>query len=542
MRSGPLLHSTLNTHTLSRPAAANTSAVHRRRVSEFRHTVLFTHKQELVVDSGFQFPPYLADLTMSDKITFSLSALIDKESKKVIFAEADNDLIDILLSFLTLPLGRILMVLNNRQNEKKAPVIGSLTTLYNGLLDSVHRHLKWDSKGDNSLAAEYKLKLRVGYTTPPGMNKIPKDVNKRPRTADLSMDDPFADDRGFTVKSTRFRITDDLKIAPFVPGSILQSLTDVGITETDKAELRTLTLGYYEVIDLLEGSLLSKTPLTDLIFRDERCKRDCFMCLEKISQQVHQEVKEKNPSKSSMTVKAMIQKSTNKILFVEAGCDFVNFISDFLFIPLGCIVRYLGNNTGLHSIDSLYRSISNIDGDKYFNNDYTEIKPMLLKDWSSFRFPNGVRVVKQNTMYNVTDDLTVTPFSITSSFSILSRLKIPLSDVDEVDLVVGPDEGLRILKASLTSTSALTDALMNSTERPGRARNRCVGHETGGSGQSAMLSSLKSQVVEVKSYAILSTPNTLSVECPSAVNTSAVRRRLRRVSGTPSLFMHKVGL
>ncbi|CAA0816065.1 Unknown protein [Striga hermonthica] len=402
---------------------------------------------------------------MSDEITFSLSALIDKESRKVIFAEADSDLVDILFSFLTLPLGRILMVLN-RQNGKKAPVIGSLTTLHKGLFPFFQHYHEWrDTKGDHTLAAEYKLKLRVGYTMP-RTNMINNSSN-RPRCADLAMDDPFADDGGFTVKSARFRITDDLKIEPFLPGTVLQSLIDVGITETHQAELRTLTLGYNEIIDLLEGSLLSKTPLTDLILRNERCIRDSFMCLEKISLQVEHEVKERNPSESSMTVKAMIQKSTNKIVFVEAGCDFVNFLSEFLFSTLGCVERALGNNTGLHCIDSLYRSISNIDGDKYFKNKYDddeciEMKPILLNASSFFRFPYGTRVVKQNSIYNVTDDLTVTPFNITSSFSILSRLKIPLSDVDEVDLVVGHDEALRILKASLTSTSALTDALINS--------------------------------------------------------------------------------
>ncbi|XP_057779830.1 uncharacterized protein LOC130998432 [Salvia miltiorrhiza] len=73
--------------------------------------------------------------------TLSLKVMINKERTKVFFAEADSHFADILLSFLSLPLGRIIKVLNNHYgDEAEAATIGSLCSLYRSVvnLDSVH--------------------------------------------------------------------------------------------------------------------------------------------------------------------------------------------------------------------------------------------------------------------------------------------------------------------------------------------------------------------------------------------------------------------
>ncbi|KAL8478274.1 hypothetical protein ACS0TY_030248 [Phlomoides rotata] len=61
----------------------------------------------------------------------------------------------------------------------------------------------------------------------------------------------------------------------------------------------------------------------------------------------------------------------------------------------------------------------------------------------------------------VTDDLTVTHLSMSSTLSLLNKMKISISDVEEVGFRVGKKEVLSILKASLISTRALTDGLIN---------------------------------------------------------------------------------
>ncbi|MCI54259.1 DUF674 family protein, partial [Trifolium medium] len=49
-----------------------------------------------------------------DKITLRL--MVDKENKKVVYAEAGKDFYDVLLSFLTLPLGTIARLVAEESN------------------------------------------------------------------------------------------------------------------------------------------------------------------------------------------------------------------------------------------------------------------------------------------------------------------------------------------------------------------------------------------------------------------------------------------
>ncbi|KAK6157297.1 hypothetical protein DH2020_011545 [Rehmannia glutinosa] len=411
-----------------------------------------------------------------EEVKLSLKVMINKQKSKVLFAEADSNFTDVLLSFLTLPLGTIVRVLKNHYGDK-TPIIGSLTSLCKGL-----SNLDWQcwSSFDkftllnpvSSLRAERdKLKLSVDGTKPvTSVDTDFKRKSKRSRKASVSKPQ-VADGGGFTVKTESFVITDDLQIEPVVAGSIIRTLIKIGITETDGAELRNLTLGFNEIMDLLKGSLLSQTPLTDLIFID-RAKTNC------VTGSLLQQVKKEESSSSSsrkMTVRAMVQKSTNKILFVEAKGDFVDFLCSFLTIPLGGVECLLGGNACLKNIDNLYKSIANVNGDKYLKT--KETKAMLLKPKLSHLYnsvnhflpfiekglstsnsshvsPGGGKIVKGERMYVVTDDLTVTPFCMASSFSVLSRLKIPLSDVNELELEIGLDEKNKVLFAEADSEFA----------------------------------------------------------------------------------------
>ncbi|KAL6554126.1 hypothetical protein OROMI_019799 [Orobanche minor] len=172
---------------------------------------------------------------MSDanEVKFSLKVMIDKQKKKVLFAEADSDFTDVLLSFLTLPLGRIVKVLE-RHNGDKAPVIGSLTTLYRGLSSLNHIYLWGCSKYQllnpyrSSGAEHVKLKLIVDYPQPRINDLIYEDPyckkkSKRSRYSSTVSKSPVANDGdkdvGFTIKSASFIITDDLQVAPVVPGA-----------------------------------------------------------------------------------------------------------------------------------------------------------------------------------------------------------------------------------------------------------------------------------------------------------------------------------
>ena len=173
-----------------------------------------------------------------------------------------------------------------------------------------------------------------------------------------------------------------------------------------------------------------------------------------------------------MILKAMMQKSTNKLLFVQAQHDFVSFLFGLLSIPLGKVEWYLHSNTGFRATDNLHRSIP----DSLFRNSLMDLedrnmlfKPSLSDDddsdddsTSSKGTPSHHRQttygftneyiplnfdpsdnqfhVKGSRLYMVSDDLTITPLSMMSSVSVINEMKVPLSDVEEVELQVGLEE------------------------------------------------------------------------------------------------------
>ncbi|KAL8474326.1 hypothetical protein ACS0TY_030965 [Phlomoides rotata] len=186
-------------------------------------------------------------------------------------------------------------------------------------------------------------------------------------------------------------------------------------------------------------------------------------------------------SPTSMYLKVMFQKSTNKLLFAQAGKDFVYYLFCLLVIPLGTVEWLLLENTCVNNIDNLYKSITGLI--YYPKTKGTDSIQQLLNPGVCNLY-KSVNIVHRSTdscgcyyfgayweqnvvtgsghrMYMVTDDLTVTHLSMSSTLPLLNQMKISLSDVEEVEFSVGKKELLSILKASLISNRALTDGLIN---------------------------------------------------------------------------------
>ncbi|CAA0808595.1 Unknown protein [Striga hermonthica] len=481
-------------------------------------------------------------------IKFTLKAIINKQKTKVLYVEADSDFADVLLSFLTLPLGTIVRVLNKHYGDE-APVVGSLTTLYNGLRD-LDNGLFSSEDCKNMLlnpirATEVecrRLKINVDDTPPTRYFKC-GDVNcSSSETLNVSMhfsglkcdcghlldqkiDMIGLDDGGggvFIASKASLIISDDLQVLPSASSSAMQILCNLGITDTVGFEERSLTWGFNEIMDLLKVSLVSRAPFTELILDQKPLNHVAMKCVigvlpvDLVKKQMEPVVANK------MTVKAIV--SANKLLFAEVDATFVDFLFSLLALPLGGVECLLRCDSCLINIDNLYKSVENESAGKYLKNQleantqllqpnlpfcycsrnyfisptdtlfpslyfHQDIDCLLpfplakLSDgygkWVSvYKFPENQRAystyshqnfhyiawrekyVKRQTMYMVADDLTVTPLSSTSGFSIINSLKIPLSEVKELQLAVGLEEALSILKASLTSSRALTDGLI----------------------------------------------------------------------------------
>ncbi|KAL1560801.1 hypothetical protein AAHA92_10973 [Salvia divinorum] len=395
-------------------------------------------------------------MSEAEEVKFHIKVVINKSKTKVLFAEADSDFTDVLLSFLLLPLVTIVEVLEKHYGDK-APVIGSLNTLYKGAsnLDPIHflgEDVKKDLISSTLFDSELcKLRLSICGTQP------------------TFSSNGESYEGVFTKSSASFIITDQLFVYPNVAGSIIETLTTLGIAvkDMDGIETRNVTFGMNEIIALLKESLISLDPLTALFF-----SRILIVPTEGhvLLHPIYPEDILRNPK--IMMLKVMLQISTNKFLFAQADADFVNFLFSNLTIPLGRVEWFLCSNTGLKNMDNLHKSVASVvdsfylkcDKDLLIKPDPTSIN-LYVKKANEYYYLNmdgceNQLYVEGPRMYIVSDDLTVAPLGVTVGFSVINQFKISLSDVEEVKLNVGLKEALSILKASLTSSTALTDGLI----------------------------------------------------------------------------------
>ncbi|CAA0808588.1 Protein of unknown function (DUF674 [Striga hermonthica] len=116
-----------------------------------------------------------------------------------------------MLSFLTLPLGKIAKIVMKRYGDNK-PVFGSLTALYSGLvnIDDVHFHTE--------AGKQMLLNLRSVFY-------------KECRKLKLNLCDSEP-------------TNDDVRVA--LAGSVLRALAELGIRDIKGAEMRKVTFGHSE--------------------------------------------------------------------------------------------------------------------------------------------------------------------------------------------------------------------------------------------------------------------------------------------------------
>ncbi|XP_027352208.1 uncharacterized protein LOC113863032 isoform X2 [Abrus precatorius] len=438
----------------------------------------------------------------SDEQIHPLKVLVDKQTNKVLFAEADKDFVDVLLSFLTLPLGTIARLVAKESNIE-AVRVGSLSSLYESVAHLEEEHLCTPTCKEmllqprNSMEAYcQQLRLNIDDTDPTKFflcenlecNRKCKGLvslfrNQRCSCGKL-MNTVLTPkniilEKGFVKETATFIVSDDLYITPNVFGASVNLFQKLGIEYMETVEEQIVDITKKEVsflafssfllflsfvVDLLKFSLISETPMTDFVLKKELCL-DNFI---PINQYQFKTGEVPSDEGRKMVVKVQLRKSDGKIVFAEANEDFANFLYSFLTFPLGGVLHMLKGSSSLSCIDKLYKSMTELSSDRYLNSQ--ELKEKLANPLCAPQFnlsnqtSDSQGFAKEPSMYMVTDDLVVTPMSSISAVSYLNRLRVPLFDLEERVITIGVKEGLGILKASLTSTSALTNGLKHLTK------------------------------------------------------------------------------
>ncbi|XP_039036034.1 uncharacterized protein LOC120172704 [Hibiscus syriacus] len=226
-------------------------------------------------------------------------------------------------------------------------------------------------------------------------------------------------------------------------------------------------------------------------------------------------------SATTVSLKLLIDSKSNSLVFAEAGKDFVDFLFNIMSLPVGTVIRLLGEQTMVGCTGNIYESIDNL-GDSYMQsaankdillkpvvtNYAANVSPLLPRLQSStytnlYKCDNNyyqgckmnvtndpnticpfcghamkykvnfvnptnepsssgeVGFVKGAATYMVMDDLVVRPMSTESIITLLNEFSI--KDVRELQVEVvsvGVNEGAKLLKALLQSKTALTDVFV----------------------------------------------------------------------------------
>lgn len=353
----------------------------------------------------------------------SLKLLVDKRTNQVVFAESDKDFVDIILIFLTMPIGTLLRLLGKQTTS------GSMSRLYESVEDLDVQFLQTKACKNMLLHPQnaYEEKLQellvtvedteIYYYLCPGENhgfstvrntlccecgrEMNQKITKRKKNVARDVGDGV-----FVQGLLSYLITDDLLVLPASAMASLDLLKRHGISDKTSLEERNVKVGRKEVLRLFKRLLQSKTLLTDAFLR----KDDTFNCLDLIPTEVLRffmlglgirsktpltddflrkdntvNVLDLNPrdlshSKSQIytckdpkkiRIKLLLNKSTGKVSFAEVGEGFIDFLFSFLTLPLGLICKFLGGCTNVASLDNLYQSVQD-------NNICTKEKSELL--------------------------------------------------------------------------------------------------------------------------------------------------------------------
>ncbi|KAF7010892.1 hypothetical protein CFC21_025254 [Triticum aestivum] len=394
--------------------------------------------------------------------TVAAKLFIDKEKKMVLFAESDQDFVDVLFSFLTLPLGTIVRRLGKQSQ------VGCLDQLYNSVEDLGEDHFqtkpcKTMLLSPRNAAAVHLDRLKVEVD---GIDQTHFYACKRHMGYFSSVPDvgcPFCGTMDITIREcsekdtldeifvqsrTKFIITDDLQVAPSSTALMFSLMDKLGLQEQANIE---------EVVLQLNSNKLPENFLAE-------------------------QADEAEPMFKPIKIRIIQSKDGTSVLYAEVGHDFVDIFFSLLCIPIGSIIKAFGEWSPSGSIDNLYKSVnkeacvkqecqslllspklppffgcsSNVlqveelppRSVAYYNHEVNPKEPVRGGTCRAY-------IKKGSTNFMVTDDLHISNFSLANSLKAIRAAKIPKEKLVEKELTLGKTQVLKLLRAAMLTRGAL---------------------------------------------------------------------------------------
>ncbi|CAA0381802.1 unnamed protein product [Arabidopsis thaliana] len=458
----------------------------------------------------------------SEKPKFSLRLLIDEEKNRVILAEAGKNFVDVLCSLLTLPMGTIVRLLEKHQNPQSS-VVGCLHNLYKSVADmdvdnfesqACKHFLLHPRSAKGSHGRDLKLNIDdteatkffvcPNFVSTEACRKLFSNVSTMKCRCGSSMhrEIPVEEQQAdgvFPSCRTSFVITDDLKVALNSMGLVMNVLNDFGYSGFDKLQEMLIDVGFEEILTLLGCLFTSEAPLTDTFLR-----KHCMSRKRKMLTPLVQESSVAGAADNLLTLKVYVRKTDRAVLYAECREEFVDFLFTFLAIPIEFAWELSIDIGNMGCVGNLCRSVKDLSFEKqkaatvsqcmlpYFYNGRAQPLDVVIQESPEYEclvthyghnmlckkinkavLSNGeiiakftsasasIGLVKGETNFIVSDDLVVTPMNSSSTISLLSKLQMNIGDIEEQVISIGKAEATSLLRASLITTSALTNGLSN---------------------------------------------------------------------------------
>ncbi|KAF3336462.1 hypothetical protein FCM35_KLT19048 [Carex littledalei] len=236
-------------------------------------------------------------MVSNNKLTLKL--LIEKESQKVLFAEAGKDVVDFLFSLLAMPIGSVIKLIT------KESMTGCLGATYGSLEQLDDTYLLSSQTKSNLLNPTSSTKVSTNalllsvtdapyscdklneYYTCPGKDSYhlsspsynPQHICRKKMTVELGFvegsivkKEEEKGEKGFVKGVVTYNVMDDLSVMPMSTISSVTLLNQFGIKDLSTLQEKTVRLGLPEGLELLKASLQSKNVLTDVFLTKKKRK------------------------------------------------------------------------------------------------------------------------------------------------------------------------------------------------------------------------------------------------------------------------------
>lgn len=351
---------------------------------------------------------------MSEKKSLSIKLVVDKQNNRFLFAECDKDFVDVLFSFLTLPMGTIIRLLNKQSK------LGCMDALYQTVEALDKKNFQTEACKEMLLkprsASESEIKCQHLAVNLKGIDSkvyyyfcpdwiCSTEIHCLASTFGnteclcgqvMSSEHHFVNhhyDDGVFVKGTgNFIVTEDLQVTFGSIGTCLKLFDQLGIKDVSSIQESIVTVDEEMVTSLLKCLLLSKTPMTEAFL----CKKDLKRSKSELLDTTVQPLQKLSVTKK-MEVRLFLSKSKNKVLYAEAKEDFLDLLFGFLTFPLGSLVNLFGGHDSLiGSIGVLYKSFEDLY--KIDSTKFKEINDKILDIRTASHYGG------QNHLINIRED------------------------------------------------------------------------------------------------------------------------------------------